>query len=171
MKLNQRLSSINSKASVHGCSSQILCLLSLLTPEWMILNNDHTMYKGGCLYPLSLSKLKLSNLDLNIYLPTLNLINASYLFQTRAYGSRSDTSYKRLSFIKESLKTCATIPKHFRNFAFVFPADLSLDVLARLLSWRCSCIILLGLKIFMGSCPRAPTRSVHVFELLLLSPS
>jgi hypothetical protein len=33
MKLNQRLSSINSKTSVHGCSSQILCLLSLLAPE------------------------------------------------------------------------------------------------------------------------------------------
>jgi hypothetical protein len=40
--------------------------------------------------------LKLSNLDLNIYLPALNLINASYLIQTRAYGSRSDTIQKAL---------------------------------------------------------------------------
>jgi hypothetical protein len=33
MKLNQRLSSINSKTFVHGCSSQILCLLSPLALE------------------------------------------------------------------------------------------------------------------------------------------
>ena len=57
MRLNQRLSSINSKTSVHGCSSQILCLFSLRAPEWMILNY-FTMYKWGCLYPFSLSDSK-----------------------------------------------------------------------------------------------------------------
>jgi len=39
--------------------------------------------------------LKLSNLEIKIYLPALNLLIAPYLFQKRAYGSRSDTTYKR----------------------------------------------------------------------------
>ena len=40
------------------------------------MNDNNTMYKGGCLYPFSISKLKLSNLDLNIYLLALNLLNS-----------------------------------------------------------------------------------------------
>ena len=94
------------------------CSLLFLLNEWFWIMLQCT--SEGVYIRFPSQTLKLSNIDLNIYLPALNLINASYLFKTRAYGSRSDKSYKRRSFIKDSLKACATIPKHFSKIWFCF---------------------------------------------------
>ena len=144
------------------------CSLFVLLNEWFWIILQCT--SEGVYIRFPSQTLKLSNLDLNIYLPALNLINASYLIQTRAYGSRSATIQQALLH-KGSFKTCATFPKHFQNLILFIPADLLLDMLARLLSLRCSCIILLDLKTFMGSYPWAPAQSVHASVSLLLSPN
>jgi hypothetical protein len=49
-----------------------------------------TMHNEGVYIPFPSFLLKLSNLKLKSYLPALTILNAMYLLQMRAYGSRSD---------------------------------------------------------------------------------
>ena len=85
-------------------------------------------------------KLKLSNLDLNIYLPALNLLNAFLSTKDESLKAQGPLYNTSASSLNNSLKTCATIPKHFSKFWGCFPSWSPFDVLAHFLSWRCSCI-------------------------------
>jgi hypothetical protein len=48
-----------------------------------------TMHNEGVYIPFPSCALKLSNLELNFYLPSLTILNVVYLLRTRAKGSRS----------------------------------------------------------------------------------
>jgi hypothetical protein len=145
MKLNQSFLLLI-QMSVHGCSSynSLYALLS-----WI---DNVTQYNEGVYIRFPSWTLKLSNLKLNSYLPALTKLNAIYLLKDESHLLKVQYNIQVRHFLNDSFKICATVPKHFQNLCWLvqlFP----LDVLARLMSWRCSCIILPGLKNFMGSCP------------------
>ena len=124
LSLNQRLSSINSNL-YRGALHTILCLLFSSECFWIMLQ----WYNEGVYIHFPSQTLKLSNLEIKSYLPALNLLNASYLFQTRAYGSRSDTTYKRCSFIKDHLRLALQSQSTFQNLG------LFLQLIFRLMCW------------------------------------
>jgi hypothetical protein len=61
-----------------------------LLSSTMLLHNYVTMHNEGVYIPFPSCTLQLSSLELNFYLPTLIVFNASYLLRMRAKGSRSD---------------------------------------------------------------------------------
>ena len=156
MELNQSLLLLI-QSLYMGVLHTILCsaLLFLLLNEWFWIIILQCTKEGGYIHFPSWN-LKLSNLDLNIYLPALNLLNAFLSTKDESLKAQGPLYNTSVPFLNDSLKTCTTIPKHFSKFWVWFPSWSPHDVLACLLSWRCSCIILLVLKIFMGSCPWAP---------------
>jgi hypothetical protein len=84
------------------------------------------MYKGGCLYPFSLSKLKLSNLQLNFYLTALNLLNAFLSTKDeslKAQGPLYNTSALLYEQLHKGL--AQQLPKHFKICARRYPAVFS----------------------------------------------
>jgi hypothetical protein len=75
--------------SVHGClyTASLHALLPLLISIIIIMLQ---MHNEGVYIPFPSCALKLSNLELNFYLPALTTLNVVYLLRMRAKGSRSD---------------------------------------------------------------------------------
>jgi hypothetical protein len=73
MKLNQKLSSINSICTWVSSTNSLSALLSLLLFEYSFFSNDT---KEGAYIPFSLSNSTTIKSTINSYLTTLNLINA-----------------------------------------------------------------------------------------------
>jgi hypothetical protein len=127
-----------------GVLHTIICLLFFL--------HNVTMYNEGVYICFSSWTLKLSKLKLNSYLLALTKLNVDYLPKDESYPLKVHYNIQVRFILNDPLKTGTTIPKCFSKFVLAYPAVLH-SALARLMSWRCSCIILLGLKTFMGSCP------------------
>jgi hypothetical protein len=79
-----------------GVLHTVLCMLS----STMLLHNNVTMYKGGCLYPFSLLDSTLSNLELNSYLPALTILNVDYLPKGRELSAQGPLQYTSASSLK-----------------------------------------------------------------------
>jgi hypothetical protein len=111
------------------------------------------LYNEGFYISFPSCTLKLSNLIIKFYLPTLITHKVSYLLWTRADHSRSFYN----NTCMPSLNDFINISKHFQKiFSVVFQLSL-ISALSRywlcLHALRCSCIILPRFKIFMGSLP------------------
>jgi hypothetical protein len=133
---------------VHGCSScTILCLLFCF-----LMNVNATMYKGGCLYPISLLVSKAIKSRIKFLSNCINSIKCRLSTKDESYPLKVHYNTQRCLLLNDSFKICTTIPKQFQNLCWLIQL-VSASALARLMCWRCSCIILLGLKTFMGSCP------------------
>jgi hypothetical protein len=89
---------------------------------------------------------------IKFYLPALTILNASYLLRTRAKGSRSDYIIQVRLILMAHLRWRNNL-REFQNLCWRLSSCLFPSALARLMCWRCSCIILPRLKTFMGSCP------------------
>jgi hypothetical protein len=96
------------------------------------------MYNEGVYIPFPSCALKLSNLELNSYLPALTILNDDYLPKDESLKAQGPLQYAKCTFINGSFKICATISKAFSKFMLACPAVLrfhagSLDELAMLL--------------------------------------
>jgi hypothetical protein len=90
-----------------------------------------TIHNEGVYIPFPSCVLKQSNLELNFYLLALNTLNAFYLLETRAKGSRSITLYKCAS-LNFHINVCATISRCFKICAGLSGCPLA-SALARLM--------------------------------------
>ena len=133
MELNQ-IFPINS-ISIHGNSSQILCLLS--SCFWMLMllqisSNPSNNTKEGAYIPFSLSKAKLSNLDL-INLSTCIKSNKclSYL-RTRAYLLKIRLTIQ-VHFIKPCINVLEQQYHNVSKFVLALPSCILCST--RWLAW------------------------------------
>ena len=129
MKLNQRLSSINSICTWLFFTSSLLC--SSLAPVFNMLDFFLQCTKEGAYILFSLSNSTTIKSTINSYLTTLILINAFL----------SIIQYKCASLWMASWKSDARISKVFSKFyAGAIQLSFLPHALARLMSCRCSCI-------------------------------
>ena len=135
---------------------------ALLSSSECLIHANVTMYKGGCLYsvcPLEIWNYQIYNKFLSNSIKTIKCLPIYNTIQMRFFIN---------GFIKEWCNNFQGISKFGAGIVQLF---FCLHALAHLVRCGCSCIILLGSKDFMRSCPWAPAQSAHVSVSLPLFPS
>jgi hypothetical protein len=81
-----------------GVLHTILCML--FSSECLIIQNNVTMYNEGVYIPFPSCALKLSNLELNSYLPALTILNVDYLPKDESLKAQGPLQYTSAPSLK-----------------------------------------------------------------------